>query len=322
MSLDIVDSGSLVVLNALDDSGLIDVESTGGAATLQVDGPVRIDASATIEVSGSAAAATFLGDQIGNAGTMSALDGGTMSFIGATVFNQGEGATITADGSGSVVDLSNTTIHGGTLETSSGGLIQTVSNGTGIDLAGVWTVESETTSGTTVMLDLQDGSGHDVDLTFDEFTGTLNVAADGHGGTLVTDPPAATTGGSPSAAVTIANIGLNFGNDQISLAQDETDTQSVGSRTGSVSVGGPGNDNFVFHPGIGADTIANFNPQADTIQLDNFANVQNVQQLALLITADAHGAAVIDLGHHDSITLPGVTASYLQAHLQSLVHLG
>jgi FecR protein len=538
VSLDIVNSGSLVVLNALDDSGLIDVESTGGAATLQVDGPVRIDGSATIEVSGSAAAATFSGDQIGNAGTMSAQDGGTISFIGATVFNQGEGATITADGSGAVVDLSNATIHGGTLETSSGGLVQTVSDagagtistldgvtiadgteiqvsdntalvltntidnqgtitlvgasdrssllidhavtltgggdivlagpggansdsiggagpgatldnvdnaisgggtigsgdghltltnggtidanvsgetitvdtgnamantgtleasnggtlliddvvnnsgegnalivggildfvaasnvneitfnnggdtpaygelivgapngftatiegfaGTahnlahsdGIDLAGVWTVESETTSGTTVMLDLQDGNGHDVDLTFDDFTGTLNVATDGHGGTLITDPPAGTTGGSPSAAAAIANTGLNFGNDQISLAPGETEMQSVDSRTGSVSVGGPGNDNFVFHPGIGADTIANFNPQADTIQLDNFANVQNVQQLALLITADVHGAAVIDLGHHDSITLPGVTASYLQAHLQSLVHLG
>jgi hypothetical protein len=77
----------------------------------------------------------------------------------------------------------------------------------------------------------------------------------------------------------------------------------------------------VFHPGIGADTVANFNPQANTIQLDNF-NVQNVQQLTALTTADAHGDAVIDLGHHDSITLPGVTASYLQSHLQSLVHLG
>ena len=90
----------------------------------------------------------------------------------------------------------------------------------------------------------------------------------------------------------------------------------------TVSVGGPGNDNFVFQPGIGADTLANFNPHVDTIQLENFANVQNAQQLAALITADAHGDAVIDLGHHDSITLPGVTTSYLQSHLQSLVHLG
>jgi hypothetical protein len=43
--------------------------------------------------------------------------------------------------------------------------------------------------------------------------------------------------------------------------------------------------------------------------------------LASLITTDAHGYAVIELGHNDSITVPGMTANYLQAHLQSLVHL-
>ena len=39
------------------------------------------------------------------------------------------------------------------------------------------------------------------------------------------------------------------------------------------------------------------------------------------ITSDVHGDAVIDLGHNDSITIPGLTANYLQADLQSLVHL-
>jgi len=76
----------------------------------------------------------------------------------------------------------------------------------------------------------------------------------------------------------------------------------------------------VFAPGIGADTIVNFNAH-DTIELERFANIQNMQELASSITADVHGDAVIELGHNDSITLPGVAASYLQAHLQSLVHL-
>jgi hypothetical protein len=124
--------------------------------------------------------------------------------------------------------------------------------------------------------------------------------------------------------------------DQINLAPGQAVTQSYSNvtmtdpqnpgqavtGTMSVSIGGPGNDNFIFAPGIGADTIANFNPLADTIELEHFANLQNVQQLAALVTPDAHGDAVIELGHHDSITLPGVTQSYLQAHLQSLVHLG
>ena len=88
-----------------------------------------------------------------------------------------------------------------------------------------------------------------------------------------------------------------------------------------MSIGGPGNDNFIFRPGVGADTIVNFNPKADTIELDQFANVQSVEQLASLITADVHGAATIELGHNDSITIPGISQSYLQAHLESLVRL-
>ena len=89
----------------------------------------------------------------------------------------------------------------------------------------------------------------------------------------------------------------------------------------SVSITGPGNDTFVFQPGSGAETIANFNPRADTIELDHFANVQNVRELTSLISNDGHGGAFIQLDHSDSIDIPGVTASYLQAHLQSLVHL-
>jgi VCBS repeat-containing protein len=95
-----------------------------------------------------------------------------------------------------------------------------------------------------------------------------------------------------------------------------TATQQV-----SVSIGGPGNDNFVFKSGTGADTIVNFNPRHDTIELDHFANIQNMQELAAAITPDAHGNAVLELGHGDSIAIPGVSASFLQQHLQSLVHL-
>jgi hypothetical protein len=132
----------------------------------------------------------------------------------------------------------------------------------------------------------------------------------------------------------IASIAFTFslGNDQIKFAPGETVTQSYGiittegpqavlNQTVSVSIGGPSNDNFVFQPGIGADTIINFNPHVDTIELDKFANVQTMQQLASLITSDAHGDAMIELGHNDSITIPGLTQTYLQAHLEALVRL-
>ena len=127
---------------------------------------------------------------------------------------------------------------------------------------------------------------------------------------------------------------FNLASDQINFAPGETPTQSynVGiidaqnpaenvNQTVSVSIGGAGNDNFVFQPGIGADTIVNFNPQNDTIELDGFANAQTVQELQSLITSDAHGDAMINLGHNDSITLPGMSPTELQAVLQSAVHL-
>jgi hypothetical protein len=128
-----------------------------------------------------------------------------------------------------------------------------------------------------------DGS-RSASLTFENFGGTFSFASDGNGGTLITDPPATRPGP-------------------------------------SVSVGAAGEDIFVFHPGMGAETVNNFNPQADTIELDHFTNVQNQQQLAEAITTDANGDAVIELGHNDSITIPGVSSTYLQQHLQTLVHL-
>ena len=83
----------------------------------------------------------------------------------------------------------------------------------------------------------------------------------------------------------------------------------------------PTGDTFVFHPGMGADIASNFMAKMDTIVLDHFANIGSDRQLTSLIASDAQGDAVIELGHHDSITLPGISANYLQSHLHSLVHL-
>ena len=117
--------------------------------------------------------------------------------------------------------------------------------------------------------------------------------------------------------------------DQASPASEETLTESYDvklsdaqnpadsvNQTVSVTVGGPGNDNFVFQPGIGADTIENFNPQQDSIELDHFNNAQTIQELQSLISATAHGDAVINLGHNDSITVAGETPTQLQQLIQ------
>ena len=162
--------------------------------------------------------------------------------------------------------------------------------------------------------------------TSDTFSASITLHGAGYVGAFSLDPVTESNG---SESV---RFEFSLGDDQINLAPGQTLTQSYGvtvadaqgtavNQTISVSIGGPGNDNFVFQPGVGADTIANFNAQADTIELDHFANIQNAQELAAPITTDAHDGAVIELGHHDSITLPGVSANYLQAHLHSLVHL-
>lgn len=56
-------------------------------------------------------------------------------------------------------------------------------------------------------------------------------------------------------------------------------------------------------------------------ELDGFAGIQNLQQLASNTTSDAHGDAVIELGHQDSIAIEGWTGRQLQSYLHSFVLL-
>jgi hypothetical protein len=94
------------------------------------------------------------------------------------------------------------------------------------------------------------------------------------------------------------------------------------AQTVAVSVGGLGHDQFVFNPGVGADTMVNFptgsNSQGgyvgDTIELDNFSNIQSVTDVLQHLSTDTHGNAVVDLGNHDSITFQGINAATIQAN--------
>jgi large repetitive protein len=156
-----------------------------------------------------------------------------------------------------------------------------------IDLAGINYNSgsfSENYNSATGVLTVSDGTDS-APLMFVDFTGTFKFASDGDGGTDIYDPPGTSSSGP------------------------------------SVSVGGAGNDTFIFQPGMGAETINNFNAKTDSIELDGLSNIHSLHQLASQIATDAQGDTVIELGHHDSVSLPGVTTSYLQAHLSSLVHL-
>ena len=174
-----------------------------------------------------------------------------------------------------------------------------------IDLKGIsfdsgtsWIYEDNAganTGGTLSIHEASNGSATTIDnITFangDYTTASFLLASDGHGGTAIVEPTAV-----------------------------QSATQPM-----SVFVGGPGNDNFVFSANqhLGASMISNFDVISNSIELDGYSSINNANIAAAITTngADAlHGDAVINLGHGDSITLAGVTESYLQQHL-NLVHL-
>ena len=78
------------------------------------------------------------------------------------------------------------------------------------------------------------------------------------------------------------------GNDYLSggAGNDKLDGGSgadslTGGLGNDVLTGGQGSDTFVFNPGDGGDTITDFQPGVDKIQLDGFANIQDFTQLDL-----------------------------------------
>ena len=97
------------------------------------------------------------------------------------------------------------------------------------------------------------------------------------------------------------------------------DPPATGSSMPAFSLGGHGNDNFIFHPGLGVDTGSSNSPD-DAAELDRFTSAQ-AQHWSPLISNDAHGDA-IDFAHHiDGITPSDANAAHWHLALQSAVHL-
>ena len=261
-------------LLTLTNSGTIDANVSGEALTINTGN--AITNTGTLEASNGGT--LLIDDAVNNSGAGTALvEGGIVDFASTTnvneiTFNNGSGAPTYGElVLGDPTNGQNVTVNGFT------GTAPNLTDSDGIDLAGTWTVESETCSGGNTVLSLKDGNAT-VTLTFDDFNGTLSVTSDGNGGTLITDPPA--TG--------------QFG----SLA----------------SVGGPGNDNFVFHPGLGADACS-FNPQAAPTEFAQFTSP--AEQLWLSqIKEDA-----IEFVHAgDANTPPGLDGTHWHA-MHNAFHL-
>ena len=247
--------------------------------------PASIDAGATLELAGANSSYVAFN---GPTGTL-ILDQST-EFSGQIVGFTGDGSLSGSDqldlrdiafGPGTTVDYSGTPVDG----------VLTVSDAENhtahITLAGdytssTFTLSSDGNGGTTVI---------DPVVTQDTADGTLSFSdpdsTDTHG--VSVSPQNGDTGylGSFVAdAVNAANgqdtVGWHFNlasgpvpqtvtqSYDVSVADHHADgTTSTASQLISVTIAGPGNDAFVFRPGVGAETIVNAGP-SDTIELDGF----------------------------------------------------
>ena len=183
---------------------------------------------------------------------------------------------------------------------------------------GTWVVdppaEQEIASGTFVFKDLSDAQ-----------TATVSPANGGVGyvGSLSVDAPNKSNGQE--------TVDWHFNLDQATVKQTVTQTYNVAvtdvhpdgtsstiTQAYSLTIGGPGNDSFVFKPGFGADTIVNAK-SSDTIELDGFSSISSIDELQTLLheaqtgqvqtlfqTANAGHDTVINLGNNDVITLENV----------------
>jgi hypothetical protein len=291
--------GNLVLVNEA--AGTIDANVTGGVLTLDTGntivnhGLLEVSNGGTLQVQDAVTGGTAV------------ISGGTLEFdsaasVAVTFDNGVNGATY------SVLILNDPSHFTGDIS----GFVGTapdLAHSDGIDVVGIdfnSAQFSDSYDSSTGVLTLSDGTDT-ASLQFTGFKGDIqdfHFAEDARGdGTLITDPP-----------------GLEKSTPVSLISTDTTDGQQSASQTeqnASVAISGPDADHFVFTPGIGAETVTNFNVQQDTIEFDQFVNAQTVQELQSLITNDVHGDAVINLGNHDSITLPGVSADQLQQVVQA-----
>jgi Ca2+-binding RTX toxin-like protein len=169
------------------------------------------------------------------------------------------------------------------------------------------------TGGTLTVFDSGNTVGSIAFANGDYDTASFNLSSDGSGGTLITDPPTSTT---PTAGATTSSshsaatlIGGSNGNNTVT----GSDILIGGGPANQSLTGNGNNDSFVFAPGFSHDTITNFQPTTDVLQIDH-SLFANVQALFAATQDDGHGNVVITADAHNSITLQHVTVAQLQAH--------
>ena len=192
----------------------------------------------------------------------------------------------------------------------------TLSGSDQIDLGGInYDSGSFTDSYSNGILTVSDGT-HTANLHFtgSYSLGNFKFASDSHGGTIVYDPPTDASIQTTTEPATVDNGASQGGSSVINpAATSPSGTTITASSVNQTLTGMGSNDSFVFTPGFGHDTITNFQPTTDVIQIDHSV-FANVQALLAATQDDGHGNVVITADLHDSITLHNVTVAQLHAH--------
>jgi aryl-phospho-beta-D-glucosidase BglC (GH1 family) len=157
----------------------------------------------------------------------------------------------------------------------------------------------------------------------------FKFASDGHGGTVVYDPPTAPSGAKDAAIHITGSSTINDTSSQLIVESSAMPTLadvaikgSTITNNGTVGVAGnstvnilagAGQDTFLFKPNFGQATRTHFTPGTDTIQIKP-AVFTSIESLLAAIHDDSHGHSVITDPTHDIITVQDVPAAQLLAH--------
>jgi Nidogen-like/FecR protein len=171
----------------------------------------------------------------------------------------------------------------------------------------------------------------------DTHTATEQANGTGYIGTFALDDPAhngsnvtETSGGTPGSVDWHFNLtsselnGLANGNpvtQSYNVTIDDGHAGGQVTQTVAISWGSVAADTFTFQPGIGADTVLNFQLGTDSLDFNNGSDsahlgpsmtADQTNHILSLLTSNTSGDAVLDLGHGDTVTLAGISATDLQ----------
>jgi VCBS repeat-containing protein len=178
--------------------------------------------------------------------------------------------------------------------------------------------------------DVADGSLSGVGAT-DQITITPSQGG-GYDGTSLTDGAVGHSSLDWHFNASISQLAQQAGVTQVYTITDTTKPSA--STTLSVSIGGPGSDQFNFSPSTGVHALVNFSTTVDSsghylgdsVNLQGFTNASN-QPLALTdvladLTTDSHGNAVVNLGAEGSLTFAHVSQATIQQQAEHIFKFG